>query len=305
MFNMKVLIAEYTSFSGSDLSSEGKAMVSALKKSFEKCGYTVVLPKFGGDFNTEIERLAPDCDYGLVIAPDALLSKFSFTMDRNTHNVGTESMPVAVCSNKRLTSKLLANVGIHVPKEVGLEYNGKRVIKPITGQGSVGVHIAKEGELPKDDEMSVEYIEGEHYSVSIVGSRVIGEACGYYSGLPPVFLTINRQYSHPDENGQFVYEGGETPVHPEKELEMIEVAKKTIETLGCQGYTGVDMVVGDEIYVVDVNPRPTMSIVGIVNVIKEEIADVLLKATVGLPPECVHYNGNIAIFDSEGRVTIK
>jgi len=86
---------------------------------------------------------------------------------------------------------------------------------------------------------------------------------------------------------------------------MIEVAKKTIETLGCQGYIGIDMVVGDEIYVVDVNPRPTMSIVGITKVIDEEIADVLLKATVGLPPECVHYNGKTAIFDAEGKVTVK
>jgi len=302
---MNVLIAEYTTFTDSQLAPEGRAMVSVLKKSFEKCGYTVVLPEAGNDFNTEIERLAPDCKYGIVIAPDAVLSKFSFTMDRNTHNIGTESMPVAVCANKRLTSKLLANVGIHVPKEVGPEYSGKRVIKPITGEGCVGVHIAKDGELPKDGEMSVEYIEGEHYSVSIVGSRVIGEACGYYSGLPPVFLTINKQFSHPDENGQFVYEGGETPVHPAKEADMIEVAKKTIETLGCQGYTGVDMIVGDEIYVVDVNTRPTLSIVGIVHVIEEEIADILLKATVGLPPECVHYNGKIAVFDADGKVSIK
>lgn len=302
---MKVLIAEYTSVQGSELAPEGRAMVSVLKKSFENCGYTVELPENGADFNMEIERIAPDCDYGIVIAPDALLSKFSFTMDRNTHNVGTESMPVAVCCNKRLTSKLLQNVGIHVPKEVGVDYPGKRVIKPITGEGSIGVHIAKDGELPKDGEMAVEYIEGEHFSVSIVGSRVIGEACGYYSGLPPVFLTINRQYSHPDANGNFVYEGGETPVHPSKEKEMIEVAKKAIETLGCQGYTGVDMVVGDEIYVVDVNPRPTMSIVGIAEVIEEEIADVLLKATVGLPPECVHHNGKTVIFDTKGKVTVK
>ena len=301
---MKVLIAEYTMFHEPALSPEGRAMVSVLKKSFENCGHTVVLPEAGSDFNMEIERLAPECDYGLVIAPDAMLSKFSFTMDRNTHNIGTESMPVAVCANKRLTSKLLANVGIHVPKEVDASFAGKRVIKPVTGEGSQGVHVAADGEEPKEGEMSVEFIEGEHYSVSIVGSRVIGEACGYYSGLPPVVLTVNRQFSHPDASGKFVYEGGETPVHPAKEAEMIEVAKKTIETLGCQGYTGVDMVVGDEIYVVDVNTRPTMSIVGIVNVIEEEIADVLLKATVGLPPECVHYNGKKAVFDAEGKVTV-
>ncbi len=150
-----------------------------------------------------------------------------------------------------------------------------------------------------------EFIEGEHYSVSIVGSRVVGEACGFYSGLPPVFLCINKQTIHINDDGTFTYEGGVTPVHPERETEIVEVAKKTIETLGCQGYTGIDMVVGDEIYVVDVNSRPTTSIVGIVEVIEEEIADVLLKATVGLPPECVHYNGKTAKFDTNGGVTVE
>ena len=301
---MKVLIAEYTTFHDPHLAPEGRAMVSALKKSFENCGHEVILPD-GGDFNAEIERLAPECDYGIVIAPDALLSKFTHTLELATHNIGTDSTAVAVCASKRLSSKLLANVGIRVPKEVGTDFAGKRVIKPVKGEGSNGVRIAKDGEEPKEGEMSVEYIEGEHYSVSIVGSRVVGEACGFYSGLPPVFLTINKQNSYPDENGNFVYEGGVTPVHPEREAEMIEVAKKTIETLGCQGYTGIDMVVADEIYVVDVNSSPTMSLVGIVEVIEEEIAEVLLKATVGLPPEGVHYNGKTAKYDAAGGVVVE
>ncbi|HKL98258.1 MAG TPA: ATP-grasp domain-containing protein, partial [Methanocorpusculum sp.] len=144
-----------------------------------------------------------------------------------------------------------------------------------------------------------------HYSVSIVGSRIVGEACGLYSGLPPVFLTINRQFCSVGVNGKFAYKGGETPVHPSREAEMIEVAKKAIETLGCQGYVGLDMVVGEKIWVVDVNPRPTMSLLGIVHVIEEEIADVLMKATVGLPPECVHLNGKIAKFDDVGGVTVE
>lgn len=87
---------------------------------------------------------------------------------------------------------------------------------------------------------------------------------------------------------------------------MIETAAKTIETLGCQGYTGVDMIVsGNDIYVVDVNARPTMSLVGITQVIEEEIAEVLLKATVGLPPEKVHYTGKTAVFDENGAVSLK
>lgn len=299
---MKVLIAEYTASRDPTLAPEGKAMASVLQESFERLGHTVVLPE-SGDFDAEIARLAPQCDYGLVIAPDEMLSKFTHTLELATHNIGSDSTSIAVCANKRLTGKILSGIGIAVPQEVGADYTGKRVIKPVKGAGSVGVRIAKEGEVPGDGEMAVEYLEGEHYSVSIVGSRVVGEACGYYSGLPPVFLTINRQYSSADENGVFTYRGGETPVHPEREEEIIDVAKKTIERLGCQGYVGIDLVVGEKIWVVDVNPRPTMSIIGVVGVIDEEIADVLLKATVGLPPEGVHYNGKKAVFDEVGGVT--
>lgn len=299
---MKVLIAEYTASRDPTLAPEGKAMVSVLQESFERLGHTVVLPE-SGDFDAEIARLAPQCDYGLVIAPDEMLSKFTHTLELATHNIGSDSTSIAVCANKRLTGKILSGIGIAVPQEVGADYAGKRVIKPVKGAGSVGVRIAKEGEVPGDGEMAVEYLEGEHYSVSIVGSRVVGEACGYYSGLPPVFLSINRQYSSADENGVFTYRGGETPVHPEREEEIIDVAKKTIERLGCQGYVGIDLVVGEKIWVVDVNPRPTMSIIGVVGVIDEEIADVLLKATVGLPPEGVHYNGKKAVFDEVGGVT--
>ena len=303
---MKVLIAEYTITNEPSLAPEGRAMVAVLKTSFEALGHTVVQPQ-GKNFDTEIARLAPECDYGLVIAPDELLSKFTHTLELATHNIGSDSMAIAVCANKRLASKRLSAAGVSVPKEVDTSFSGKRVIKPIKGCGSERVRIAKDGEEPAEDEMSVEYIDGEHFSVSIVGSRVVGEACGFYSGLPPVFLTINRQYSHSDENGRFVYEGGETPVHPLFEDKMIEIAKTSIEKLGCQGYTGLDMVVtaAGEIYVVDVNPRPTMSLMGICGVIEEEIADVLLKATVGLPPECVHYNGRKAVFDEKGGVTFQ
>ena len=195
------------------------------------CGHTVILPT-GSDFDSEIARLAPDCDYGLVIAPD-------------------DGDPRKIYG---LSGKLLAKVGIDVPAEVPVDYSGKRVIKPVKGAGSVGVRIAKDGELPGTGEMSIKYLEGEHYSVSIVGSRVVGEACGFYSGLSPVFLTINRQFCEVGEDGKFIYKGGETPVHPPREAEMIEVAKKAIETL--EGYVGLDMIVGEKIWVVDVDARP-------------------------------------------------
>ncbi|MDD5024371.1 MAG: ATP-grasp domain-containing protein, partial [Methanoregula sp.] len=69
---------------------------------------------------------------------------------------------------------------------------------------------------------------------------------------------------------------------------------------GCQGYCGVDVVVADKVYVVDVNPRITTSIVGIAACMKEEIAQILVDASLGKPTPPVHLTGTVQ-FDTSGR----
>ena len=71
---MRVLLAEYTVAHDPALAPEGAAMLSVLRNSFERCGFEVISPGTG-DFAAEIEKLAPSCDYGLVIAPDHLLAR--------------------------------------------------------------------------------------------------------------------------------------------------------------------------------------------------------------------------------------
>ncbi|HUU75921.1 MAG TPA: ATP-grasp domain-containing protein [Methanoregulaceae archaeon] len=293
---MKALLAEYTIFHDPELAPEGEAMLGVLRESFERCGYQVVSPE-GIDFLGEITRLASFCDFGLVIAPDHLLSRFTAAIEKLTHNLGCGSMNVAVCANKRQTSRILGQHGIPVPEEV---QEGRRVIKPDTGCGSIGVRLGS-GPLG-EGEFGQRYIEGEHFSVSLVGSRLVGDACLYYSGNPPLVLALNRQHITIDDRGHFCYQGGETPVNDHKQYdEIVAVAQKAVSILGCQGYTGVDIVLADRPYVVDVNPRITTSIVGIVACMEEEIADILIRASRGEAPETVHFKGKIG-YDRHGRV---
>jgi predicted ATP-grasp superfamily ATP-dependent carboligase len=293
---MKVLLAEYTTAHDPVLAHEGRAMLGVLKVSFERCGYEVLLPD-EGNFGAEIERLAPACDMGLVIAPDHLLSKYTMILEQHTHNLGCGFMTIALCANKVQTQKVLRQHGIPVPGGPG---PGKRVIKPVKGCGAQGVRLS-EGE-PGVDEFAERYIDGEHVSVSIIPKRVIGDACLYYTGNPPLVLAVNRQKIGIDPDGSFHYLGGETPVHPDREEEIISTAKKAVEVLGCQGYCGVDMVVADKVYVVDVNPRITTSLVGIAACMKEEIAELLVAASKGAGPVEVHLSGR-AGFDTNGTVT--
>ena len=293
---MKVLLAEYTTAHDPVLAHEGRAMLGVLRESFERCGYDVVHPD-EGDFADEIARLAPACDMGLVIAPDHLLSRFTMILEHHTHNLGCGFMSVALCANKVQTQKILLQHDIPVPGGPG---PGKRVIKPIKGCGTQGI-LLSENE-PGTDEFAERYIDGEHFSVSIVPNRIIGDACLYYTGNPPLVLAVNRQQIEIDAKGAFHYLGGETPVHPDREEDIISTAKKAVEVLGCQGYCGVDMVVADKVYVVDVNPRITTSLVGIAACMKEEIADLLVAASKGAGPAAVHLSGS-ARFDTNGTVT--
>jgi len=291
---MKALLAEYSVFHDPALAPEGEAMLKVLTESFERCGHEVVSPR-AGDFEEELRVLAPECDFGLVIAPDHLLARFTRIVEERTHNIGCGSMSVAVCANKQRTAAILKAHGIPVPDAVT---KGKRVIKEIYGCGTQNMRLSDEE--PLNGEFGQQFIEGEHLSVSLIGSRVVGEACLYYSGAPPLVLSLNSQDIEIVE-GRFCYCGGETPVDHPRHAEILDVATKAAMVLGCQGYAGVDVVVGDQIYVVDVNPRITSSLVGIASVMNEEIAALLVDASYGILPDSVTLTGHVR-FDTHGKV---
>ena len=292
---MKAFLAEYSVCNDPGLALEGAAMLATLSESFERCGYEVVTPE-GPDFEGEIRRLAPGCDVGLVVAPDHLLFRYTQALEQVTHNVGCGSMNAAVCANKQRSASILARNGVAVPPDAG---TGKRVVKPIMGCGAQGVRLTDEE--PGAGEFAQAYVEGEALSVSLVVSRVTGNVCEFYSGTPPLLLAVNRQEIAVAEDGSFQYLGGETPVHPDREEEIVATAVRAVNILGCQGYAGVDVVVGDHIYVVDVNPRPTTSMVGIAAIMEEEIADILVKASHGEALGEVHLSGSVR-FDTSGRI---
>jgi predicted ATP-grasp superfamily ATP-dependent carboligase len=293
---MKVLLAEYTTARNPVLAPEGAAMFEVLKNSFVRCGDEVVLPG-PGDFGDEINRLAPTCDMGLVIAPDNLLAKYTTILEQHTHNIGCGSMNAALCANKVRSAKIMSSHGIAVPGDAS---SGRHVVKPVSGCGAVGVRLT--GAAPESGEFAQEYIEGGHYSVSLIATHVVGEACLYYTGDPALVLAVNQQFVDIDKDGKFHYNGGETPVHPAREQEITDVAVKAATVLGCQGYCGVDVIVADKIYVVDVNPRITTSLVGIAACMTEEIAPLLVQASKGTVPAAVHLTGSVR-FDTHGKVT--
>ena len=77
------------------------------------------------------------------------------------------------------------------------------------------------------------------------------------------------------------YEGSQVPYRTPRAPEIWEAAEKAAEVLGLRGYAGIDFVLGELPRVVDVNARPTTSIIGIAKVTREEIGELMLKARFG------------------------
>lgn len=287
---MKILVAEYAVGAGiSEYMLEGKAMLRTLVRSFVSCGHEVLYPTSGislGEgtavtterFEDAIGRISKDCDAGLVIAPDELLGDLAELVEENTVNLGCPPDSVRLCADKLECTRALERSRIPVPRTVGRgEYKGDHIIKPRFGCASEGIHKSRGGTL-KDGFIATQYIEGEHLSASVITGR---------TQLP---VTVNRQLI--EIGNEVSYRGGIVPYHCDRNNEIIETAKKTLKLLGCRGYAGVDIVLGDKPYVVDVNPRPTTSIIGISRVLEGEIADLILRSGFGELPENVRVRGS-------------
>ena len=304
---MKILIAEFAVGTGAEKSliPEGAAMLKTLAESFVRLGHEVYYPSActkicagtalkssAESFGQVIEKRAQDCDAGLVIAPDWMLPELNGMLEESTVNLGCPPESAALCADKLLCTKTLHNAGIKAPELSEKPEKGKKYVKkPRFGCGAEATYLVKEFEN-SDGIIASEYIEGVHLSVSLIAGQ---------KSLP---LTVNRQFIEFIRNkgksiktGQqtgscgIKYNGSQTPYPTPKRAELYETAISTAECLKCSGYVGIDIVLSDIPYVVDVNPRPTASLYGICRVMREEIGDLLLKNKFGELPDSINIEG--------------
>jgi len=290
---MRILIAEYAVGGGAKSSSllkEGQAMLATLQKSFEQAGHEVLSPVAEPDFEAAMARLASECDAGMVIAPDDKLAGLTRILESRTVNLGSPAAAVARCADKLVATELLRANGILAPRiytraelaelEEGAELQYVR--KPRFGCASDDIFVVHQSALaalpaaPDPEVLITEFIAGTDISSSsIVGRDAV---------LP---LTINQQYIR-KEGARLRYAGGMVPyaLPPETAHEVLQISARVARLLGCAGYVGIDFVLdsANRAYVVDVNPRPTTSLVGIARVLNYNIADLLLRAKWGRLP---------------------
>ncbi len=303
---MKILIAEFAV--GTDIEQslipEGAAMLKTLAESFVRLEHEVYYPSASTkicagtriestaeNFRQLIESKAKACDAGIIIAPDSMLPELNKILEENTVNLGCSPQSAACCADKFLCTEILKKAGIKAPEIVEKAEDGKKyVTKPRSGCGAEATHLVTAFEN-EEGFIASEYIEGTHLSVSLI------------AGKKPLPLAVNRQFIEfnetevkTKENGEtgvseIKYNGSLTPYQTSRQEEIYETAISTVKCLDCFGYVGVDIILSDLPYVVDVNPRPTASLFGISHVMQEEIGDLLLKNKFGKLPESVHLEG--------------
>lgn len=292
---MKILMAEYASAVGlgSTCELEGRAMLSVLVRSFERAGHKVVYPtsrqtiaagqpiflKGHEDFEQFLSSASADA--GLLIAPDEMQPHFLEVLEESTVNLGCSPEAARLCADKLLCTQKLKSNGVPVAEIVlGPCERGCRryVIKPRFGCGSEGVRISSFARAGQN-EIVTRYHEGLHLSASFI----VGQ-----EGFLP--LTINRQLIKFEGDGMS-YEGSQVPYNTPRAEEIWEAARKAAAALGLRGYAGIDFVLCDRPRAVDVNARPTTSIIGIAKVMQEEIGELILRARFGGLPGRVNMEG--------------
>ncbi len=254
---MKILFFEFALAVGYDdkqILKEGSLMYNTLLKQFLNLGEVITILdkqfihryKINNNLtivegNEHLENILEEIiknnyiDYALIIAPEEenILYNLTKILEENKiKNLGSSSNGVKIAGDKYLSYLTLKDT-VKMPNT----YLGKYVIKKRDGCGGKYNFV-------NENYIIQEYVDGETLSVSLI----VGENKIY-------FLSLNRQFIN---NG---FKGAEVNIFHNRKEEIFNEVKKAVKKIpGLFGYVGVDVIVNEDIYVVDINPRITTTI---------------------------------------------
>ena len=160
------------------------------------------------------------------------------------------------------------------------------------------------------DELEDIYPNGSRF---IIQEYIPGDVCSVClisDGKEALPISLNKQIVKIDENGG-EYLGGYVPYeHPSKE-KAFAVAKRACEFVpGLKGFIGVDLIIADDVYLIEINSRFTTSYVGLQKVSNINIAKAIIdlidkKVAIGDIGE-IEYSDKVSFCkDENGILDIK
>jgi predicted ATP-grasp superfamily ATP-dependent carboligase len=245
-----------------------------------------------GQEDAAFPRLAAEADYTVLIAPetDGILAGRARTIARvGGRSLGSTPEAIEAAADKLRLGRHLADRGIRTPAclrvspkaGLPLQFTYPAVLKPIDGAGSQDTYlIGKAGDCPAEArELLVALLQPWIPGVVMSASFLVRPRGGAR------LIAAGRQHMVV-RHGRFVYLGGTIPV-PACGAE--EATRRAVESVaGLCGFVGVDYVWDEgekRASVLEINPRPTTSYVGLTKLYAPgALARAWLRAVSGAEP---------------------
>lgn len=265
------------------------------------------------EYHTALLELVDGCGAALIVAPETggTLERLSALMlDAGVCLLGSRPEAVAVASDKWECHRRFELAGLSTPETVRTspadavgaaeELGFPLVVKPIHGVGCEGVGLVRRADMLERalDQPALQQAE------SLLLQRYVAGASASVSllvaGGDSVALSLNRQWV--EAGIPFVYRGGIASIHHEKRAQALDLARRAVALVpGLQGYVGVDLLLTEEgCSLIEINPRPTTSYVGVRRVVDINLAEAIWRACQeGVLPKAVVVSGEAA-FNKEG-----
>lgn len=278
---MSVFLFEYTTcgaFPDLDpsITVEGLGMFKTLLGGFKEEVTTFIdkrIPLEGYPRVSNYRKMFSECiesaDASLIIAPEPEMEYYNLVLElerAGCANLGSSSRAVKDTTDKYLTFKKLKS--IRTPET--RVYRGNTmdtfplIAKPRDGVACEGLFLVKdENDLERVPRGYIlqEYIRGQPYSA------------GLLVGDETRVLSINTQ-----ELEDFAYRGAVVPASIDLSSDEVEELIRAVECFkGLNGYVGLDFVYDDGIVVIEVNARPTTSMIAMEKAYGYNTAELILK----------------------------
>jgi len=303
---LKLLIFEYATASGiedPEIFLEGRSMLEALLADFRDLEIEFLLSErfanieiqsscrptiITGSLREWLRENLHGFDACIFIAAEEDMELYKLTElveDSGVLLLGSSSEAVRVCSDKRMTYRalqetvpLIRTYEMDDPEELP----SRVLIKPADGVACQGIRILEAKDLTEIPENMIiqDFVEGESVSVSLLSD-----------GRRALPLSLNSQ-NILIRGDSLEYNGGVTPVDHRMRDEAFRVARRAVESIkGLRGYVGVDMILADKPYVVEINSRITTPYIGLRRISEGNLGHMVLQSVMGELPERVKFNG--------------
>lgn len=237
-----------------------------------------------------LRRLAPGCDYTLVIAPETagtLTSLTELVESVGGRLLGSSSAAVALTADKHRLGAFLQKRGVSTPPVAWYDrpdpgvapFEFPVVVKPVDGAGSLDTFLLTgPGQRPTPSSWAGDLVVQPYcHGTAMSASYLVGT-----DGRADL-LAVGWQHVELIE-GRLVYRGGRLP--GPRHLGLGAPLEAVESVSGLRGFVGVDFIQTDEgeTIVIEINPRLTTSYVGLKRIYRPgSMSRAWLEAVRGTP----------------------